>query len=185
MSPTTIIDLLEDTPTPTSERSFSFLWREEYTKSPDLPVLSSLCFPRRGHKPHYTISEKIESTSWPRNASLSPRANNGGQVLRHYVAGGSHYRPIRSRAFSSFQILSSGIFFSLGERRGWPEPLNFATVLKSRVITQIYPPRSFFPQLLFEFSFSAVSFHSSLPMFFTRVKYQLQSLVHVKGAVVN
>ena len=93
-------------------RSFSFLWREARTKSPDLsPSCSSLCFPRRGHKPHYTISEKIGSTSWPRNAPLSPGANNGGQVLRHYVAGGSHYQPIRSRAFSSFQILSLGYLF--------------------------------------------------------------------------
>lgn len=51
-----------------------------------------------------------------------------------------------SAAFRSYLWIS----FSLSVNAAWPEPLNFATVLKSRVITQIYPLRSFFSTTSFQ-----------------------------------
>lgn len=68
-----------------------------YPKSPDLAALSSYRSPVK-RKPHYTTPEKIGSTSCAPNA---PRPATMDRVLHHYVAGGSHYWPIRSGALSA------------------------------------------------------------------------------------
>lgn len=111
---------------------------------------------------------------YPRKSRAHP-----GQGMRHWAPGltmGARFCAIMSlgdritgrydRALSAAFRSYLWISFSLSVNAAWPEPLNFATVLKSRVITQIYPLRSFFSTTSFQktsFSFILPSMSPSLP----------------------